>query len=529
MQLHPRGLVLEGFCCETFCSKPAMAEDETVRDFKRHLSRTGSPGISPQHIPLPQRSTSFPEFRGELLCPEVGRAGDIAQPGGFRREHVLRQTPHAAAARRPLLALMDPRLQSYISKTDASESPHELGASNFATVLVILKSTIGGTLIVIPGAFSSTGLLLAPLILLFVGGVEIYCMVLLVKCVRSLGGGSYGEIAGRSMGPIGMWAVDVSILLSQMGFVCTEMLYVAKNCSGALAAYGEFSPIFSETGILLLQLLVVIPMSWIQKLKYFQVSNIIANTTVLLALGVLLGYAVGELASRGPGVGVEPSGPGWMIFAGQVVFSFECINFVIPMYDAHETKETFAPILAVTLLGVCALFIFFGGVNYAYYGEETKTVITLNLPQGSHIGRAIPFAFAFASLFNVPLFLFPAAIYLEAQCFDTAPSVGRTWKINCMRTMLILACTFVAYLGKHRLDAFIALIGSLCCVPLAFIFPVICHAKLCQASPKALALHSLVLALGVVLFVYTTFSSVKQLTISQPELHTPHVPVGLEE
>ena len=96
-------------------------------------------------------------------------------------------------------------------------------------------------------------------------------MVLLVKCVRSLGRGSYGEIAHRSIGAAGMWAVDLSILLSQIGFVCSEMLYVAKNCAGAISAYGVESPWFSETSILLLQLLVAIPMSWIQKLKYFQV------------------------------------------------------------------------------------------------------------------------------------------------------------------------------------------------------------------------------------------------------------------
>ena len=126
-------------------------------------------------------------------------------------------------------------------------------------------------MIIIPGAFSTTGLLLAPLVLLFVGGVEIYCMVLLVKCVRSLGRGSYGEIAHRSIGAAGMWAVDLSILLSQIGFVCSEMLYVAKNCAGAISAYGVESPWFSETSILLLQLLVAIPRSWIQKLKYFQV------------------------------------------------------------------------------------------------------------------------------------------------------------------------------------------------------------------------------------------------------------------
>ena len=497
-----------------------MAEDEVVRDFKKQLSRTGSPHLGfardPMRPDVP-RSTSFPDLRGELLYPEVGRAGDIAQPGGFRREHVLRQAPNPAAEQPLLSTLLDPRLQRYFHKmeleeSEASTSIEPPGSSNLSTVLVILKSTIGGTLIIIPYAFSKTGLLLAPLVLLFIGGVEIYCMVLLVKCVRTLGGGSYGEIAGRSMGVLGTWAVDLSILFSQIGFVAAEMVYVSTNCHKAFAADGLQSPLFSETGILLLQLVVVIPMSWIQKLKYFQVSNIIANTTVLVALAILLGYAVGGLATEGEGEGVEPTGPNWMIFAGTVVFSFECINFVIPMYDAHEKKETFAPILVYTLLGVCALFILFGGVNYAYYGEHTQDVITKNLPGDSRVGRAIPFAFALASLFNVPLFLFPAAIYLESQFFSQVPSCARTWKINGMRTLMILLCTYIAFKGMRNIDAFVALVGSFCCVPLAFIFPVICHFKICQPNAQTLALNGSVLLLGMVLFVYTSFSAVKELS-----------------
>ncbi|CAK9074413.1 Vacuolar amino acid transporter 3 [Durusdinium trenchii] len=489
-----------------------MAEDEVVRDLKKKLTETDG-GLGP---PTLTRSSSSPTAQGELLFPDVGRARDIAQPGGFRREHLLRQGAGFAAAQQSLLSsLLDPRMQKYFSleqeTLEAASPGHSPGASNLSTVLVILKSTIGGTLIIIPGAFSKTGLLVAPLLLLLVGGIEIYCMVLLVTCVRRIGG-SYGEIARRSMGSLGLWAVDVSILLSQIGFVCAEMLYVAKNCNKALTALGIYSSWASETSILLLQLLVVIPMSWIRKLQYFQVSNIIANATVLLALAFLLGYSFSGLMTHGPGVGIESSGPHWMIFAGTVVFSFECINFVIPMYDAHEQKETFAPILVFTLLGVCALFIVFGGVNYAYYGKDTNLVITSNLPEGSQVGRVIPFAFALGSLFNVPLCLFPAAIYVEALCFSNVPkSRNRTWKINRMRTVLILSCAFVAFLGKNQIDAFIALIGSVCCVPLAFIFPVICHAKICHPNWQTLAVNVAVLLLGVILFFYTSASALQQL------------------
>ncbi|CAJ1459480.1 unnamed protein product [Effrenium voratum] len=497
-----------------------MAEDEVVRDFKKKLSQAGSPHVAalglPEVVPENPRSSSLPGLRGELLYPEVGRARDIAQPGGFRREHVLRQAPNEAAEQPLLSSLLDPRLRRYFEPQDEEVTSDSIisttrGASNLSTVLVILKSTIGGTLVIIPGAFATTGLLLAPLILLFVGGVEIYCMVLLVQCVRSLGGGSYGEIARQSMGAVGMWAVDLSILLSQTGFVCAEMLYVAKNCSGAAARYGIRSSIVSETGILLLQLVVVIPMSWIRQLKYFQFSNFIANATVLLALGVLLSYSTVGLADEGPGENIHAAGSGWMIFAGTVVFSFECINFVIPMYDAHENKETFAPILVMTLLGVCGLFILFGAVNYGYYGEDTKPVITLNLPETSQTGRIVPFAFALASLFNVPLFLFPAAIYLEAQLLSKVPSSSQEWKVRGIRTLLILLCTCIALLGKDRIDAFISLIGSVCCVPLAFIFPVICHAQVCSQSRAVKIMNGGVFLLGLILFVYTSYSSIKQL------------------
>jgi len=517
---------LRQLCKKVPCTPGLMAEDEMVRDYKRRLSRSSSKqGQALGHLvednqALRQRSPSLPELPVESLFPELGRASDIAQPGGFRREHVLRRAPNQAAQRPLLDSMLDPRLQRYFQKNlesqaESSESStSSRGASNLSTVLVILKSTVGGTLIIIPGAFSKTGLLLAPLELLFIGGIEIYCMVLLVRCVRSLGRGTYGDIARTAMGPVGSFAVDMSILLSQTGFVCAEMLYVAKNCSGALQAMGVNLPFLSEASILLLQLLVVIPMSWIRQLKYFQISNLIANTTVLLALAVLLGYAFAGLAGGEVGHEIQWTGPNWMVFAGTVVFSFECINFVIPMYDAHEQKETFAPILVATLLGVCCLFILFGGVNYMRYGDETRDVITLNLPADTRIGHALPFAFALASLFNVPLFLFPAAAYLEAQIFGdvASPGTSQLLKINGMRTLLICACAIISLFGKDRIQAFISLIGSLCCVPLAFIFPIICYSKVCRPGRTEAALNWAVLLLGSVLFVYTSWSAVKQLT-----------------
>ena len=53
-----------------------------------------------------------------MLFPELGRAGDIAQPGGFRREHILRLAPNPAAEQPLLSTLLDPRLLRYFCKTE---------------------------------------------------------------------------------------------------------------------------------------------------------------------------------------------------------------------------------------------------------------------------------------------------------------------------------------------------------------------------------------------------------------------------
>ena len=163
----------------------------------------------------------------------------------------------------------------------------------------------------------------------------------------------------------------------------------------------------------------------------------------------------------------------------------------------HSFKPDLSEVL--TLLGVCALFIVFGAVNYAYYGAKTQSVITLNLPHQSRVSHFLPLAFALASLFNVPLFLLPAALQLEASCafvnvdscvncWDLVSTWGQhgmksqtpgwklccakaleahfrgsddTWKINALRATLICGCAIISLIGKDSIDAFIALILDL--------------------------------------------------------------------
>mmetsp|Transcript_84175 Transcript_84175/g.132934 ORF Transcript_84175/g.132934 Transcript_84175/m.132934 type:complete len:470 (+) Transcript_84175:126-1535(+) len=457
----------------------------------------------------------------EPLYPDVGRVRDIAQLGDFRgnRRHAGEVEVRSGVTQPLMTGPLDPRVKlirpRLHSISDDVLSLPSSGSSDVATILVILKSTVGGTLVVIPGGFLGAGFIPASVCLIFVGCIEIFCMVLLIRCRQLLGeDGSYGEIARQATGRIGCIAVETSLLLSQLGFTCAEMLYVAKNTHGVIGSVQSDildNPLLSVTGLLLLQLVITVPMTWFRKLKYFQVSNFIANATILLALSIILGVAANGLAEHGAGEGVQMVGSKWLMFAGTAVFSFECINFVIPMYDAHEKKESFVPILCYTLGGVVMLFVCFGSLCYVRYGRYTEPVVTLNLPSGSPMGKIVPLAFAFASLLNVPLFLFPATALIEEKLFNLGPpDLRRTWAKNGVRTLLTLVCAGVAILCADSIEAMVAIIGSLCCVPLAFIYPVFFYIRLFNPCFLSSALFTMIGALGVALFILTTMSAMQE-------------------
>jgi len=396
-------------------------------------------------------------------------------------------------------------------------APAAGSVSNFGTVIVLVKSTVGGTLIVLPYGFRHAGLLPATASLAIICAMEVYGMNLLIQCVRVMGRGTFGEVAHRAMGSPLAVAVDFSMVLSQIGFVCGEMLYFAKNLAGALNKL-DLPHVPSVKVFIFLQLLLVVPMSWIRRLSHFALPNFVANALVLLALAALAAVAVGGLAAGELGPEIEPVGDvnSILLFSGTSVFSFACINFVIPIYEEHEHKEQFESVLSTTLMGVCMIFIAFGTVCYCHYGVNTADVVTLNLPAASALGKVVPFAFAIASLLNVPLFMFPATTLLEARYFAPGPSrtFARKCKKNVLRTATAVLCAVLAYVGVDRVQAFVSLVGSLCCVPLAFIYPVICHLRICKPGPLGVCVDLVLGAIGVALFIVTTKQALAELTNS---------------
>jgi len=89
-------------------------------------------------------------------------------------------------------------------------------------------------------------------------------------------------------------------------------------------------------------------------------------------------------------------------------------------------KSRFRTHFIWTIVAVTALYISFGVSGYLSYGEETKDIITLNLPHGE--GGGIDFAIlvkaclSFSLFFTYPVMLFPVTALVEERCLRCLPA-----------------------------------------------------------------------------------------------------------
>lgn len=88
-------------------------------------------------------------------------------------------------------------------------------ANTTKTVFLLFKAFISSGILFLPKAFSNGGLVFSIVTMWFMGGISLYCFLLLLDCKQHLTG-SYGDLGGHLYGPWMRSAVLFSIAISQV-------------------------------------------------------------------------------------------------------------------------------------------------------------------------------------------------------------------------------------------------------------------------------------------------------------------------
>jgi proton-coupled amino acid transporter len=228
----------------------------------------------------------------------------------------------------------------------------------------------------------------------------------------------------------------------------------------------EFCGRSVDTSVLiLLQIAVYIPLSWIRYISYFSISNLIADVFILYGLAFVLGNSFWLLGTQGPAKDVVLFNQhDYPVFIGTSIFTFEGIGLVLPTQSAlnQARQKRFPRLLTWTVVGLLFFYSFFAGINYVTFGGGITPMVTSSLPRNGW-SSSVQFGYSFAQMLSYPLFLFPAVKIMEEMLGFPKRASGQKMAKNFFRGVAVLTTVCIAYFGQDRLDLFVSIVGAFCC------------------------------------------------------------------
>ncbi|QLQ79696.1 hypothetical protein HG537_0C03440 [Torulaspora globosa] len=405
---------------------------------------------------------------------------------------------------------------------------------------LLLKSFIGTGVLFLPGAFANGGLIFSIIMLLFFGVYSYWCYFILIRAKQITGVSSFGDIGLKLYGSWMKFIILFSLVLTQIGFSGAYVIFTAENLRAFIKNVFLLSDV-PISSLMLLQLFVFIPLSFIRNVSKLSLPSLLANFCVMAGLIIVLYFSgkhliVEQHMRAAEGVIMGFNSNRWSMFVGTAIFAFEGIGLIIPVQDSMKHPEKFPLLLALVIGSSTVLFIAIASVGYLAYGRDIKTVILLNLPQQNIFVNLIQFFYSLAIMLSTPLQLFPAIKIIENKVFpkftkiyvkredettdiEWRPNSGKlSWKVkwlkNFVRAIIVALVILMAYFGADKLDKFVSIIGSFACIPLVYMYPPMLHLQSYsrpksadQKIPWGVMIDYVLIVFGGISMLYTSYES----------------------
>lgn len=411
-------------------------------------------------------------------------------------EEEERREAEEPTERRPLLG-----------KRMSSRREKKGDAGMMQSFFTLLKAFVGTGIMFLPKAFNNGGIVFSSITMLMVATLSMIAFHLLLQCRTQYGGG-YGDLGKAIGGPKFRSLILTSIGISQVGFVCAGIVFVAENLFSFLEAVLKGSSPLPIKAIIALQLIVLIPLSFIRNISKLGPVALLADVFILIGLTYIYYFDIATLAKEGVSKTVQLFNPqDYTLTIGAAIFTFEGIGLILPIQSSMKKPQAFEWLLAAVMIIITLIFTSVGVLCYATFGSSTEIEIISNYPQDSKLVNAVQFLYSIAVLAGTPVQLYPALRIIEGKVFGRRSGkkdVMTKWKKNAFRTAVVLICGGISIIGSSNLDRFVSLIGSFACVPLVYIYPPLLHYMGVATSKREKIGDVALIVLGVVGMIYTT-------------------------
>ncbi|KAF9194346.1 neutral amino acid transporter [Haplosporangium sp. Z 27] len=314
------------------------------------------------------------------------------------------------------------------------------------------------------------GLLFSSIFLVTIAAISLFSFLLLVES-RQVVPASFGDIGGHLYGPYMRQSVLWAIAISQIGFVCAYMSFVATNLEALAKNVLDAADMYPSYFFVIIQLIVFIPLSLIRNIARLSFTAVVADAFICFGLIYLYYFDFFRLATQGLSDIALFNPKDYVLFIGtagelncvlQYIFTFEGIGLVIPITESMKEPEKFPKVLTGVMIGITVLFTSLGALSYAAFGSKTETVVLLNLPQKSHLVQSVQVLYSIAIMLSIPLQLFPAIRIMENGIFTRSGKYNMLvkWQKNFFRILSLFGCAAIAIWAGEDLDKFVSISGE---------------------------------------------------------------------
>jgi proton-coupled amino acid transporter len=285
----------------------------------------------------------------------------------------------------------------------------------------------------------------------------------------------------RCFGAIGRCLTEILILVSQAGGSVAYLIFIGQNL------HSIFSQLMSPAGFIFAILLPVqIALSFIHSLPSLSPFSIFADVCNVLAMAIVIKEDLQlfdhPFANRSAFNGL------WAVpfTFGVAVFCFEGFSMTLALEASMAERRKFRWVLSQAVAAIITVYVCFGVCGYLAYGDATKDIITLNLPNNwssvaVKVGLCIALAFTFPVMMH-PIHEIVETRFRSSGCFQKLSHSGAEWLGLPSSRILVVAILTVVASFIPAFGSFISFVGSTMCALLSFVLPALFHLSIVGSS-----------------------------------------------
>lgn len=320
---------------------------------------------------------------------------------------------------------------------------------------------------------------------------------------------SFGDLGFVICGPVGRFAVDAMIVLSQAGFCVSYTIFISNTLAN-IFNYEIISPsphmfgISSKVVYMWLCFPFQLGLNALPTLTHLAPLSIFADVIDIGAMGVVMVEDVMIYMKKMPTLIAFGDLNVLFYGLGVAVYAFEGVGMVLPIESEMKDRKKFGKVLGFSMAFIAIMFGAFGTLGYFAFGEDTRDIITTNLGRG-WLSGVVQICLCVNLFISFPLMMNPVYEVVERRYFEAR---------YCMwvRFGMVLAVTLVALLVPNFAD-FLSLVGSSVCIVLGFVLPALFHLIVCKEELGwlGLGLDGAIIAFGLTFAITGTWTSLMEI------------------